>query len=276
MRIHHLNCGTMTPAMGALLRAPGVPAESAHLVCHALLIETGQDLVLIDSGMGLADIARAGKRLGGAFLQVVRPALDEAETAYRQTQRLGFDPADVRHIVLTHLDVDHAGGIADFPHARIHVLADEHAAAHAGKSLLEKHRYRTIQWSHGPDWSLHRADGEPWHGFAAARSLTGLPPEILMIPLAGHTRGHAGVAVDTGNGWLLHAGDAYFDHGQMAAHPTCPLGLRMFQRLMAEQDGPRRDNIERLRTLATDDGADVNVFCAHDPADLRSLSARPA
>ncbi|WP_373317754.1 MBL fold metallo-hydrolase [Planotetraspora silvatica] len=28
---------------------------------------------------------------------------------------MGYDPADVRHIVVTHLDVDHCGGLPDFP-----------------------------------------------------------------------------------------------------------------------------------------------------------------
>lgn len=42
------------------------------------------------------------------------------------------------------------------------------------------------------------------------RRLTGLPPEILALPLPGHSRGHAAIAVDTGHGWLVHAGDAYF------------------------------------------------------------------
>lgn len=264
MRIHHLNCGTMVPLGGPLFYSGGQPA---CLCCNVLLIELPDQLVLVDSGIGLADIAESRARLGNAFLQVVRPRLDTAETARRQVEALGFAADDVRHIVLTHLDVDHAGGIADFPNARTHVLATEHTAAHAGKSLLEKHRYRQAKWAHGPDWVLHEPDGEPWHGFAAARNLPGLPEDILMIPLAGHTRGHAGVAVDTGDGWLLHAGDAYFHHGQMAARPSCPVGLTAFQHIMGEDNRQRRANVGRLRALAGDKQAGVNILCAHDPHD---------
>jgi glyoxylase-like metal-dependent hydrolase (beta-lactamase superfamily II) len=53
-------------------------------------------------------------------------------------------------------------------------------------------------------------------GFEAVRDLDGLPPEILLVPLAGHTWGHSAVAIDTGDGWLLHAGDAYFFRGESA------------------------------------------------------------
>ncbi|CAM9976354.1 unnamed protein product, partial [Chrysoparadoxa australica] len=257
---------------GGLLRGPDRPPGLPPLVCHVLLVETEAGLVLVESGFGQADIEQPARRLGGMFMRMTGPALDTGETALARVRELGFDPNDVRHVLLTHLDIDHAGGIADFPQARIHVLADEYEATLAGRSLLEKTRYRPAQWSHGPDWALHQPDGEAWQGFAAARDLPGLPPEILMIPLAGHTRGHAGIAVQGNDGWLLHAGDAYFDHGQMATQPSCPLAMRAFQHLVCE-DRPRcRDNIERLRSLALDGTAGVRVFCAHDPLDLARLS----
>ncbi|MDN5939904.1 MAG: MBL fold metallo-hydrolase [Salinisphaera sp.] len=267
MKIHHLNCGTMQPLAGPLLYAGGQPA---FLCCHVLLVEMPEQLVLIDSGVGLADIAASKERLGGAFVQVVRPRLDAAETARSQVEALGFAADDVRDIVLTHLDVDHVGGIADFPRARVHVLATEHAAAHAVESLLEKQRYRRAQWGHGPNWVLHEPDGEAWNGFAAARGLAGMAPDILMIPLAGHTRGHAGIAVDTGDGWLLHAGDAYFHHGQLSAHSSCPLGLAAFQRMMCENNRQRAANVQRLRELALSAQATVEIICAHDPREWQS------
>lgn len=260
----------MQPLGGPLLYAGGQPE---FLCCHVLLVETQDQLVLVDSGVGLADMADTGQRLGSAFLQVIRPRLDTAQTARSQVEALGYSADDVGHIVLTHLDVDHAGGIADFPNARIHVLASEHAAAQTGRSLLEKQRYRPAQWAHEPNWSLHDPDGEPWYGFPAARELPGLPPEILMVPLAGHTRGHAGIAVDSGNGWLLHAGDAYFHHGQLAAHTNCPVGLSAFQRIMCESNSQRSANVERLRDLARDESAAVDILCAHDPHDLKRHSA---
>src|SRR5690606_14297750 len=121
----------------------------------------------------------------------------------------GFKAADVRHILLTHLDFDHAGGIEDFPQARVHVMVDELVAATRRRTPVDRGRYRPRQWNEDVAWRSYSGGGEPWFGFAAVRDLEGLPPEILMIPLVGHTRGHCGVAVRTAEGWLLHAGDAY-------------------------------------------------------------------
>ena len=59
------------------------------------------------------------------------------------------------------------------------------------------------------------------------RGLHGLPPEILLIPLAGHTWGHTGVAIAQAGGWLLYAGDAYFYRGEVGAEAyACPPGMR--------------------------------------------------
>ena len=58
----------------------------------------------------------------------------------RQLEALGHDPADVRHIITTHLDLDHAGGIGDFPEAQIHLFASELAEARS-PGLLERARY---------------------------------------------------------------------------------------------------------------------------------------
>ena len=112
-------------------------------------------------------------------------------------------------------------------------------------------------------------------GFEAVRELRGLPPDILLIPLTGHTYGHAGVAVDTRDGWLLHAGDAYFFRGEMAERYHCPVGLRGYQRLMEVDRRSRLHNQQRLRVLALDRGKGVRVLCAHDAVELETWARIP-
>lgn len=270
MRVHHLNCGTLCPYGERLIHGAGSLFRPGKLVCHCLLIETEAGLVLVDTGFGLEDIADARSRLGSAFMTVIRPRLLAAETAAHQVERLGFRREDVRHIILTHLDLDHAGGIADFPSATVHLHAPEHAAAMA-PTPRERPRYRAVQWAHGPRWALHEPTGEPWFGFECARDLPGLPPEILLVPLLGHTRGHAGIAVDVGGSWLLHAGDAYFHRAEI--HPedgACPASLLGFQSLVQVDKVQRLHNQRRLRELAREHG-DVRITCAHDPVELACL-----
>ena len=127
MRVHHLNCGTLCPHGRRLLAGEGGLLEPAKVVCHCLLIETDDGLVLVDTGFGVEDTRDLG-RLGVAF-KLMRPRAELAETALKQVEALGFAAGDVRRIVATHLDPDHSGGLPDFPEAEVHVFGRELDAA---------------------------------------------------------------------------------------------------------------------------------------------------
>lgn len=101
-------------------------------------------------------------------------------------------------------------------------------------------------------------------GFLGVRSIDG--GEILLVPLPGHTAGHAGVAVRTAAGWTLHAGDAYISQHELDPVPSCPVGNRVFERLIAAVPTSRRRSQAGLRRLAGRD--DLRIVCSHDPSCL--------
>ncbi len=275
MRVHHLNATSMCPVGGALVDGR-TAALRGRVACHCLLVETREGLVLVDTGLGLRDVAEPRRRLSRAVAALLAPELNERMTAVRQIERLGFEAEDVRHVVLTHLDFDHAGGLDDFPQAAVHLLAEERDAAVARRTILDRLRYRPQQWSSQARWRAYaRGEGEPWFGFDAVRDLEGLPPEILLVPLVGHTRGHAGVAVRGEHGWILLAGDAYFYHAEMDPElPRCTPGLRLLQALVEKDRRARLWNRDRLRLLAMDHGGEVTVTCSHDPLEFEQLAGR--
>jgi glyoxylase-like metal-dependent hydrolase (beta-lactamase superfamily II) len=249
-----------------MLTGEGGLLAPARLICHCLLIEGADGLVLVDTGFGLDDV-RNPRQLGRAFTTIVRPRVDAAEAAITRVRELGFDPGDVRHIVTTHLDLDHAGGLPDFPEAEVHLLGLElEAALHP--SLRDRPRYIAAHWAHGPRWVQHAAGGEQWQGFDSVRILPGSDAEILLIPLIGHSHGHTGVAVRDEDRWLLHCGDAFFHHGEIATPPHCPPGLAAFAAFDQVDGAARRGNVERLRELAARSSDEVELICSHDPSYL--------
>jgi glyoxylase-like metal-dependent hydrolase (beta-lactamase superfamily II) len=259
MRVHHLNCGTMRPAL-----TPG------GLVCHVLLVETPGGLLLVDSGFGLRDAADPARRIGGARF-MIRPVLDPDESAFRQLERLGHDPADVRDIVLTHFDADHAGGLADFPQASVHLTAAESDAAQNPRTRTERYRYQPAQRDHGPRLFEHSpAAGDVWRGFAAG---TEIRPGVVLIALPGHTRGHAAVAVDAGDRWILHTGDAFYHRGQIDGTGRSPRMLLMSERMIAHDRAQVEANHARLAELWANAGPDLTIVNAHDPELLRRATA---
>lgn len=281
MRVHHLNCGTMCPPFARLVNGSGGLLERARMVCHCLLVEGADGLVLVDTGLGTADVADPRRRLGAGFASMMGAPFSRAETALAQVEALGFGREDVRHILPTHLDLDHAGGLSDFPGATVHLLTREHDAAYARRTWRERERYRPMQLAHHPRWRLletrdHGGAGEPWFGFESVRALGGTKDEVLIVPLVGHSRGHAGIAVKTDTGWILHAGDAYFFHGEVHLDPPqYPPLLARFQSLVEVDRDARLGNQARLRQLAREHGAEVTVVSAHCPVELDwALAAR--
>jgi len=275
MRIHHLNCGSFCPHGRRLINGDGGLLRRAEIVCHCLAIETADGLVLVDTGFGMED-ARNPRQLGTTFRLLMEPKPAVETTALKQLEALGFEAGDVKHLVVTHLDLDHAGGLPDFPEAEVHVFAPELAVA-LNPPLSERLRYiGGAHWRHNPHWVEHNTGGDEWFGFESVRILPGLDIEVLLVPLVGHSRGHTGVAVRNGDGWLLHCGDAFFNAGEMATPPTCPPMMWVFQRLVASDRAARLSNQERLRELARTHGDEVTAFCAHDPNQLELIRARAA
>jgi glyoxylase-like metal-dependent hydrolase (beta-lactamase superfamily II) len=272
MKVHHIAAATLCPLGARLVNGEGGLFDLGRMVCHAWVIESNDGLVLVDTGIGEEDQKDVRRRLGLWFEVVSRPSLDPGATAIGQVRRLGFKPRDVRHIVPTHLDLDHAGGLPDFPWADVHVFRPEYEAALHPRTVTERMRYRCVHWAHGPRWDVREAEGERWFGFNAVRALD-TSEEILLVPLFGHTRGHCGVAAKTSAGWQLHAGDAYFFHGEMHPEPTCTPALAAFQRIVVTDNPARLANQDRLRALVRDHGSEVTVHCAHDPTELERCAA---
>ncbi|VTR97730.1 MBL fold metallo-hydrolase [Tuwongella immobilis] len=243
MTILHLNCG--------YLHAPPFPPAA----CHGLVVVRGDRLVLVDSGLGLLDRANPMERVGEAAIQAAGFQFHESLTAIRQIEAMGFAADQVRDIVLTHGDPDHVGGLADFPHAAVHLSHREHAAILAGDA-----RYSAAQFAHHPHWQTVAFAEDAWFGLPAVR----LPfddADIRLVSLPGHTVGHCGVAIADGDRWLLHVGDAYYLRVELSTddHPVSQLAT-----FRAADNHQRLASLAQLRRLANAHADAIEMTGYHD------------
>ena len=238
MKTHVLNCATIRPYL--------LPIDIA--TC-CLLVELEDGLLLVDTGLGTKDheCPSSGIRL---FRRLTRLFCPPEQTALNQVIGLGFTAEDVQHIVMTHLHIDHAGGISDFPEATVHVSETEYMIAQSGGKLRGL-VYIADHWAHGPNWQLYRqSEANNWFGFNTIRVLSRSTIQVLLVPLPGHTREHCGVAVGDGKRWILHCGDAI----ALGALKTKP------DSIMARPLGP---NFPMLHGLAQSQEGIVKLIPSH-------------
>jgi glyoxylase-like metal-dependent hydrolase (beta-lactamase superfamily II) len=101
--------------------------------------------------------------------------------------------------------------------------------------------------------------------------LRGLDSDIALLPMHGHTRGHSAVVVNTGERWLVHAGDAYFHHHAVDGGGAVPVGFRRFEAFAQMDPAARRASVAALRQLHAT-YQDVDMFCAHDPVEYERFA----
>ncbi len=261
--VHHLHCGTMCPVCAPLYGQKGFYGK---MVCHCLLIETDKGLVLVDTGFGMQDYLHPQTRLGKLFPKVSALQSDFNLTAISQIQQLGFKPSDVKHILVSHLDLDHAGGISDFPQATIHILSSEYNAAR-NPTMKNKLRYKPQQFKDHRYWNfLEPRNGEAWFNFNKVQGFNIFNDEILLIPLLGHTVGHCGIAIKQQNGWLFFCGDAYYSHLELNPQNRLPL-LDKLEFIFAENNSLRLKTLSEIQSLAQTEPK-IEIICAHDPIEL--------
>ena len=238
--VAHLNCGTFRPI--------GVP----QCVTHVLACRYEHGVILVDAGIGQDDSPSSL----GLSARVMRPSFSPAEPAHAQLHSLGISPRDVRGIVATHLDWDHANGILDFPDAAVYVASAEwdNAVHRAGIQLRARYPERTItaiapQVSRIDDIPARRTTEH--FDIATVRWLD-QHEQLGMLELPGHTQGHSAVVIRLPPSHphhgrvLIHAGDAYFRHTDIVARRV-PSSTAIMERLLAQSPRAIRDNHRFLR-----------------------------
>lgn len=177
----------------------------AFLVQHP-----GAGTILIDTGLHPSVAVHPRQNLGRLGQLVFRNLeMDPNQAVPAQLREKGIPPGDVSVVIMTHLHVDHASAIAEFPQATFVVSKPEWEAATDQGPL---HGYVTRQFDHGFDYRLldfDSTEASSFSGFGRSFDLFG-DGSVRAVFTPGHTLGHMSVVLRTKGGEVLVAGDAIY------------------------------------------------------------------
>jgi len=220
------------------------------------LVTLPSSLLLVDTGVGLLDVALPWRRLGPARLAWQGRPKAASYTLARRLEALGHDCEDVRAVVLTHLHPAHTGGLADFPQATVHVLGESLRNPTLRRGAVARHL------AHQPKLVTAPAATERWFGFTAHR-LPWSEIDLLMVPLPGHALGHAGVALHDGERWWLHLGDAVGCLDELGPTPGLHPQKEILRLCTDHRALLRLYTRERLRHLLRQAPAAIRLVASH-------------
>lgn len=227
---------------------------------YAWAIEHPEGVIVVDTGANAG--LKSLPRWHPYFRFAVRFDIEPEQEMGPQLRSRGIGARDVRTVVLTHLHVDHDGGLAHFAHSRILASGDEIARASGiGGAILGYLPNRWPKWFNPEPlvWQPSR-----FGPFQQSVRLT-KAGDVVAVPTPGHTPSHLSVIVRDGEDQIMLAGDASYLESTM---------------LNGTVDGVSPNEAAATATLAG-----IRELCAqhptiylpsHDPRSSERLHARHA
>lgn len=190
----------------------GVPKKKWQwLPVPAFLIEhPTAGHTLVDTGFHPSVGVDPAKNLGRLAARFLRCRCETADSVPKRLEALGLSTSSIQVVIMTHLHLDHASCISEFPTATFVLGEGEWAAATAPRPLLRG--YNTHHFEHAFDYREVRYRGltvGSYSSFGRSVDLFG-DGSIRLCFTPGHTPGHQSAIARTSQREILMLGDASF------------------------------------------------------------------
>ena len=238
--LYAFQCGSFQAPLTFFVKDRGADAIKVPVLAW-LIRHPKHGLALFDTGLGLRwrqDVEAEIPAGGYGF------HFREKDALSAQMRTAGFDPADVRWIINSHLHGDHCGDNGSFPNATIVVQRREKEAGYAALGGAYA----------GEDFDT----GQPFLPVDGEHDLYG-DGSVVLLPTYGHTPGHQSARVRLASGEVVLTADCCY-----------------FARNLEMLDVPnvnvdREASVEVLRRLAAMQAKGTRLLFGHDPWQAATL-----
>lgn len=236
---------------------------------NVYVIEHEKGLVLFDTGQDRRSVTDPNYFprgvVGHLYGRLAKFDIPEGATLTEQLRSLGYDIADVRIAILSHLHQDHIGGLRELPEsAQVFTSSAELAEvdkrfAVLGGLLRDHIRVPGLTWVPITPEPIQNHSIAP---FTHAYDVMG-DGSLMLLPTPGHTPGSMSLLLRSqGLPSMLFVGDVTYDAQLLAAHRIPGVG----------NPAGLHETTRRINQLAARFPG-LPILAAHDPAAGRLLES---
>jgi glyoxylase-like metal-dependent hydrolase (beta-lactamase superfamily II) len=232
----------------------GGTSRPCTVPCPAFLIEHPSALVLFDTGLSPHAIGNAAGYYGEELAVGMKMRFSTEQRVDSRLADLGFWPSNITHVIMSHLHIDHAGGMCLFPHATFHAFADE---------LVEARSVREAPHSVYKKEDLAAVENSVWKLYDSDVDIFG-DGSLRLFKLPGHSAGEGSLLIRLPSRSLMLTADTV--HVREA--------LEREKATLFDSDPVEAvRSIRRLKQLLAENSAES--WIAHDPEDWRRYCTFP-
>lgn len=258
VKVFFFECGTLKSEKHLFTLNIGV-GEPFEVPVPFFLIQHNDKNILFDTGNALA-VSKNPEKHWGQIIKTYYPVMDEKQYVVNQLEDMGIGPENIDYVVLSHLHLDHAGGVGAFPNA-VYIAHKKEVEWAFDPECSQKSAYimpdidKNIKWR-----QLENQFEESYDLFKD--ELGGGP--IQIYPTPGHTPGHLSILIKLEKESIFLTSDCCYTEENL--YDNIPPGL-----VWNAEDSIRTINwIKKLK-----DEKNIKVVTGHDPIAWKRFKKAP-